>query len=194
MIMMNYIWAFMILFSVICALFGGKMPELTQAILTGGGEAVELCLKLLGMLCLWCGLMNIAEKSGFCNAVSRILRPVINFLLPGIRNSEEAKNAVSMNITANLLGLGNAATPLGINAIKKMNRLNGGRNVITPDMMVFVVMNTAALKMIPSTVAALRAAAGSEKPMDIIFCVWISSALSLFFAVTLAKLVGRRTK
>lgn len=192
--MMNYIWTFMILFSVICALFSGKMPEVTQAIPASGAQAVELSLKLLGMMCLWCGIMNIAEKSGLCKFISRLLQPIIDFLLPGIKYNSKARNAVSMNVTANLLGLGNAATPLGINAIKEMKLQNGSKNTVTADMTVFVVMNTAALKIIPSTVAALRASAGAEKPMDIIFCVWISSALSLFFAVSLAKLFGRGKK
>ncbi len=184
----------MILFSVICAFFGGKLPDITSAIPAGGAQAVELCLKFLGMLCLWCGIMNIAEKSGLCKMISRLLSPIIDFLLPGIKNSREAKNAVSMNVTANLLGLGNAATPLGINAVKQMKRLGGNKNTVTADMAVFVVMNTAALKIIPTTVAALRSAAGSEKPMDIIFCVWISSALSMIAAVSLAKLTGRGKK
>lgn len=191
---MNYIWLFMILFSFVCSCMGGTMELFSDGILQTGSQAVELCLKLLGMLCLWCGLMNIAEKSGLCGKIAKLLRPVINFLLPGIKHNDDAKNSVAMNMTANLLGLGNAATPLGIEAMRKLKRQNDDRATVNPDMVVFVVMNTAALKIVPSTVAALRAAAGAENPMDIIFCVWISSAVSLLSAVLAAKVFGRGKK
>lgn len=170
------------------------MALFSDGILQSGSQAVELCLKLLGMLCLWCGLMNIAEKSGLCGKIAKLLRPVINCLLPGIRKNDEAIKSVAMNMTANLLGLGNAATPLGIEAMRRLKQQNGDKSTVSPDMVVFVVMNTAALKIIPSTVAALRASAGAKNPMDIIFCVWISSAASFLSAVLAAKVFGRKSK
>ena len=191
LIMMNYIWVFMILFSLICAVFSGNMPELSSAILNGCSDAVSLCIKLLGVLCLWCGLMNVAEKSGLCKVVTRILSPVLKLLFPENRHNPEVMDAISMNVTANLFGLGNAATPLGINAVRKMQKLSNDKNAVTPDMMTFVVINTAALKIIPTTVAALRQSAGAENPMDIIICVWISSAFALVAAVTAVKISGR---
>lgn len=191
---MNFIWAFMIIFSFICSCFSGTADKLSSEILASGKQTVELCLTLLGTLCLWSGLMKIAEESGLCDKIAALLRPVIDFLLPGIKNNKEAKRSVSMNITANLLGLGNAATPLGIEAMKRLKEQNGGKAAVSPDMTVFVVMNTAALKIIPTNVAALRAAAGAENPMDIIFCVWISSAAALIAAVCAAKIFGRDKK
>lgn len=189
--MMNYIWSFIILFSFVCAIFNGKMPELSSAVLDSCADAVSLCLKLLGVLCLWCGLMNVAEKSGLCSAVAKLLSPALKRLFPSSKNNHDVMNAIAMNVTANLFGLGNAATPLGINAVKKMQQLNPDKQTVTIDMMTFVVINTAALKIVPSTVAALREAAGAENPMDIIFCVWISSALALTAAVLTVKLSGR---
>ena len=189
--MMNYVWVFIILFSLICAVFNGSMPELSSAILTGCSDAVSLCIKLLGMLCLWCGLMNVSEKSGLCKVVTRILSPVLKLLFPENRNNPEVMDAIAMNVTANLFGLGNAATPLGINAVKKMQNLSSNKKTVTADMMTFVVINTAALKIIPTTVAALRQSAGAENPMDIIICVWISSATALVAAVTAVKISGR---
>lgn len=192
--MLNYIWSILILFSFVCSLFGGTVSELSSSVFEGCADAVSLCLKLLGVLCLWCGLMNIAEKSGLCSIVAKILRPVLKYLFPGVKNDPEVMNSISMNVTANLFGLGNAATPLGINAVKKMQRLNPDKQSASSDMMTFVVINTAALKIIPSTVAALREAAGAENPMDIIFCVWISSALALTAAIVAVKITGRFMK
>lgn len=192
--MLNYIWSILILFSFVCSLFGGTVSELSSSVFEGCADAVSLCLKLLGVLCLWCGLMNIAEKSGLCSIVAKMLSPVLKRLFPGVSNDTEVMNSISMNVTANLFGLGNAATPLGINAVKKMQRLNPDKQSASSDMMTFVVINTAALKIIPSTVAALREAAGAENPMDIIFCVWISSALALTAAIVAVKITGRFMK
>lgn len=192
--MLSYIWFGMIVFACVCACFNGKMPELTNAVLSGGSDAVGLCLKLLGMLCLWSGLMNVAEKSGLCQKLSRLFRPLLHVLLPGSRRHEEVGSAVSMNLTANLLGLGNAATPLGIHAMKELQKINPDKTTVSQDMTMFVVMNTAAFRLLPSTVAALREAAGAAAPLDIILCVWISSFLSLAAAVTAVKVVGRIKK
>ena len=192
--MMSYIWIFIILFSFICAVFNGTIPQLSDSIFEGCTDAINLCIKLLGMLCLWCGLMNVAEKSGVCNIVAKILSPVFRFLFPENKSNPDVMNAVAMNVTANLLGLGNAATPLGISAIKKMQSLNPNKQAVTSDMMTFVVINTAALKIIPTTVGALREAAGAENPMDIIVCVWISSAFALVLAVSAIKISGRFRK
>lgn len=184
----------MIIFSFVCALLGGNMSELSSAVFEGCANAVSLCLKLLGILCFWCGIMNVAEKSGVCAFFAKILNPVLKRLFPQNKNNKEVMNLVAMNVTANLFGLGNAATPLGLNAIKAMQKNNADKYSATPDMMTFVVINTAALKIIPSTVAALRASAGSKESMDIIFCVWISSALALISAVTAVRIAGRWRK
>lgn len=189
--MLNYVWAFMIIFSFVCAVLTGNIQDISQAVLSAGSDAVELCLKLLGIMCLWCGLMNIAQESGLCSRISRLFNPVLRYLFPSVKDNKSALESISMNITANLFGLGNAATPLGITAVKKIQSQCDKKDTVTKDMAVFVVMNTAALRLIPSTAAALREAAGAREPMDIIFCVWISSALSLIASVVAVKITWR---
>lgn len=192
--MINYIWTAMVLLSIVCAVFNGNMGDMTGAIFGGASDAVSVCVKMLGTLCLWCGLMNIAEKSGLCDMFARILSPLIDFLFPKLKKEREIKNAIAMNMTANLFGLGNAATPLGINAMRKLQDINGDKSTASYEMMVFTVINTAALRIVPSTVAGLRAEAGAGDPMDIIFCVWISSLLSLIAAVSSVKLIRKLLK
>lgn len=189
--MLNFVWTFLIVFSFICASVTGKMAELSQTVLTAGADAVSLCLKLTGVMCLWCGLMNIAQRSGLCRQISRLFSPLLKLLFPSLKNNTDTLESVSMNITANLFGLGNAATPLGITAIKKMQSASNKKDTVSRDMAVFTVMNTAALRLIPTTAAALRESAGASEPMDIIFCVWISSAFSLIVAVSAVILTWR---
>lgn len=184
----------MIIFSVVSAVFSGRIDETSQAVFDSAASAVELVLKLLGILCLWCGLMNIAEKSGLCRLVARLLNPVLKLLFPENKNDDRVMDAVAMNVTANIFGLGNAATPLGIEAVSRMQKNNTLKQSASADMMIFVVLNTAALRLLPSTVAALRASAGAKAPMDIIVCVWISSAAALITAVGAVKLTGRFTR
>lgn len=184
----------MMLFSVINALFNGTIEGLTTAVFDGAAAALSLCLKLLSSLCLWCGMMNVAEHAGLCSALANLLRPLIVRLFPAYSSDKSITDAVSMNVTANLLGLGNAATPSGIEAVRRMQAKNGDKTVATTEMMTFVVINTAALRIIPTTVAALRQAAGAVEPMDIIVCVWISSTLSQIAAVGAVKIVGRFRK
>lgn len=192
--MLNYVWFVMIIISLICSFFSGSITQLSQSILSSGTDALNLCFKLTGVMCMWCGIMNIAQQSGLCRVVSRILSPILSLLFPKIKDDTQVMEAISMNITANLFGLGNAATPLGLNAVKKMQSKNKHSDVISKDMAVFVVLNTAALQLIPSTSAFLRKSAGAEKPMDIIFCVWISSAFSLIAALLSVKLTWRFVK
>lgn len=189
--MLNYVWAFLIVFSFVCACVTGATADLSQAVLAAGSDAVSLCLKLTGVMCLWCGLMNIAQQSGLCRRISGLFSPLLKLLFPTLKNNTDTLESVSMNITANLFGLGNAATPLGISAIKKMQTVSNKKDTVSRDMAVFTVMNTAALRLIPTTAAALREAAGATEPMDIIFCVWISSAFSLVVAVLAVRLTWR---
>ena len=138
--------------------------------------------------------MNIAEESGICRLIAKLLKPLLRVLFPQNKNDEAAMDAVALNVTANIFGLGNAATPAGIEAVSRMRKNSIDKNTASSDIMTFVVMNSAALRLIPSTAASLRAAAGAKDPMDIIFCVWISSALSLIAAVSAVKIVGRFRK
>lgn len=192
--MLNYVWAVMVIFSVFCAVFSGRAEILTGTILSAGSDAVTLCLKLTGVMCLWSGLMNVAEESGLSRFVSRFTAPILKLIMPLLKKDPDALESVSMNISANLLGIGNAATPLGLKAVNKLNSSADSGDRVTRDIAVFTVLNTSAIRLIPSTAAALREAAGSQAPMEIIFCVWISSGAALFCAVGAVLLTWRFVK
>lgn len=186
--MMNYIWAFMIVFSIISAFFSGNMQVLSNAIISSATDAVNLCIRLGGTICLWGGLMEIAEKSGLTNAVCRLLSPLLKIVFPKMELKSKTAKAISMNITANMLGLGNAATPLGLEAMKHLQNDNPNKEKASADMIKFVVMNSAAFHLIPTTVAALRRDYGCENPFDIMPSSWISSATALTVGLTAAFL------
>ena len=174
--------------SLIFGAVNGRTEAVSAAALEESSHAVELSVKLLGSLCFWSGIMSVAEKSGLVNIICRFLRPLLKIIFPRLKNEEKALGAVSMNVTANLLGLGNAATPLGISAMKELHRISGYSSAATAEMVCFVVMNTASLQLIPTTVAALRLEAGAENPMDILPAVWFVSALSLLVGMAAAKI------
>ncbi|MBR3589296.1 MAG: spore maturation protein A [Clostridia bacterium] len=191
--MMNYVWGAMVVFSFISACFSGNMQALSDSVVNGGQEAISLVIKLTGMMCLWGGIMKIAEKSELTKVICNMLRPLFSFLYKSIDKNSLTARAMSMNITANLLGLGNAATPLGLEAMRRMQEENPDKSRATDDMVVFVVMNSAAMRLIPTTVATLRTQFGSASPMEIMPATWLSTLLSLFAGVTVAKLISRIT-
>lgn len=176
---MTYIWVGMLVLSVICGALTGRMEGVSAAAMGECIKAVELSITLLGSLCLWGGVMNIAEKSGLTEKISGWFYPLVGRLFRGVRRDSPAFAAISMNLMANLLGLGNAATPLGLTAMRELDRQNGEGESASDDMITFVVLNTASLQLIPTTAATLRLKAGSQNPMEIITCVWICSVLAL---------------
>lgn len=184
----------MVVVSVIFGLFSGQMDAVSQAALTGAGSAVQLCLSMAGVLCLWSGVMEIMNRCGLSRRLARVFRPLLRWLLPRASRDDETLSAVSANVSANLLGLGNAATPLGVQAACRMAR--GQNGVASDELCLLVVLNTASIQLVPATVASVRAAAGAAAPLDILPAVWLSSALSvtvgLLAAKTLARLGGRR--
>lgn len=187
--MLNYIWAAMVIFSVISAAFSGGTEALSSAIISSASDAVTLCIRLGGTICLWGGLMEIAEASGLTGAVCRALSPFLKIVFPKMDMKGKTARAISMNVTANLLGLGNAATPLGLEAMKRLQEENGEKDRASADMMKFVVMNSAAFHLIPTTVAALRQDYGCENPFDIMPASWISSAAALLVGLTAAVIL-----
>ncbi len=164
---MNYIWPLMIAFSFICAIATGNMNNLSSSIIAGGTDAITLAIKLLGIICLWNGLIQIAEKSGLTKSLSKLLTPVLKLLFPTLKD-EKTKQAIAMNMTANILGLDNAATPLGLKAMKRLQELNTDPNTADNNMVRFVVINTASLHLISTTIALLRQEYGSVSPTEIL--------------------------
>lgn len=187
--MMNAVLVGMLIFSVVSAAFGGNMEALSAAALSGCGEAVTLVISLTGMLCLWCGLMKIAQQCRLTEAVARLFRPLTRLLFPELPADSPALQAICMNLSANLLGLGNAATPLGLAAMQELQKLNRQKDTASNAMVTFVVLNTASLQLIPTTCAVLRQQAGSAAPMEILPAVWLSSVASAAAALTLARLL-----
>lgn len=182
--------------AIICGIFTGRLPEVSSAVLDKAGEAVTLAITLCGIMCLWSGLMKVAEEAGAVRALSGLLSPVVSLLFKGLDKGGRAMQLICMNLSANILGLGNATTPLGIRAMEAIQEeetetAESPPGEATDSMIMLTVLNTASLQIIPATAAALRAAHGAERPMDILPCVWIVSAYSLAAAVGAAKLFGR---
>lgn len=188
--MMNIIWPAIIIFSFFAAAALGNMSAVSSALIEAGNSGVELAIKLLGMLCLWSGLMRIATESGLTEKIGTFMYPILKFIFPGLKKNSETAGAISMNLTANILGLGNAATPLGIKAMKLMNQENRNPLVATDNMIFFVVMNTAAMHIIPTTVAMLRNQYGSADPMEIMPAAWFNSCAALAAGITAAKILS----
>lgn len=187
-ILLNYIWAFLIFFSIICAAATGRMAELSSAVISGAGSAVTLIIGMTGMMCAWTGLMKIAEGGGVTAALANVLGPAIQRLFPTCKKGGSAIRAMCMNITANLLGLGNAATPLGLAAMKELKKQNP-TDTADNNMAMFVVINASSIQLIPTFTATLRAQYGSATPFDILPAVWVTSICALAAGVAAAKLL-----
>lgn len=190
--MMNYVWAGMILAAYLFALMNGNVEAVTQGALDGAKSAVEMTLALLGMMCFWTGLLEIAKRSGMTEKLARLARPLMSFLFPQLKRDGTAVSTIVMNMTANFLGLSNAATPLGLKAMEELNRANGGSSRASDAMCMFVVINTASINLIPTTLITLRSAAGSSDPFGIIVPVWISSLLSVAVGVAAVKMFSKK--
>lgn len=176
--------------SLLTAAFGGNMGDVSAAIIGKSSDAVELAISLCGVLCFWSGLMRVAERAGLVKGLSRLLSPFVSRLFRGVKRGGKAAGLITMNLAANVLGLGNASTPLGLAAMKAIaeeSRFDGVS--ATDDMIMLAVLNTASLQIIPATAAALRSANGAERPFDILPCVWIVSVYSAVVAVTAAKVM-----
>ncbi len=188
--MMNYIWVIIIVFSLFSAIATGNIKALSSAVISSGTDAVTLALKLAGMICFWNGLMAIAESSGFTKLIKKALKPVLKLLFPDLKD-EKTKDAISMNITANLLGLGNAATPLGLEAMSRMQKSANNTKTATNEMVLFVVLNTAALHIVPTTVALLRQEYGSKNPLEILLPSLLTSFLSISVGIIMTFILRK---
>lgn len=181
--MLNSIWLGMILLGVLWAAINGRLEDVTQAVITSADEGVELAIVLLGIMCLWSGLMQIAQKSGLIRALTRFSKGLFTGMFPEVPEDHRAMGAMMLSFAANFLGLGNAATPLGIKAMEQLQSLNPEKERATDAMVLFMVINASCLQFIPTTVIALRNASGSAEPAGILPQVWISSFVSTLVAI-----------
>jgi len=187
---MKWVITIMLLFSVIFSVMTGNIGKVSEAFLNECGSAVELAISLIGIICLWSGVMRVAQKSGVTELLSRLFSPILGTLFRGLKKGGKALGYITLNLTANILGLGNASTPLGLMAMKEIEKEEKSTHPekASHNMIVFTVMNTASLQIIPTTVAALRLKNGSSDPMEILPCVWIVSILALTFALIGTKI------
>ena len=192
--MLNILWPIFIILSVIYAIIFGNIEEVNTGIFNSLTEAVELSITFLGTICLWSGIMEIAKKTSLINKLNKLLKPFINFLFPDLKNNEMAKQEISMNMIANILGLGNAATPLGIKAMKTMQKENKSKDTLSNSMMMFIVINTASIQLIPTNVIAIRTSLNSQNPTSIIIPVWIATIVAGIVGITLTKILIKRVK
>lgn len=189
---MNYIWMFMILISYIFSFFAGTTADVTKSVFDGCSDAVTLVISLLGMMCLWTGLLEVAQISGLIKKVQKILSPIISWLFPTIDKKSDVAGEISMSISANLLGLSNASTPLGLSVMEKLEKRNLTKDTASDEMCMFVVINTASITLLPTTLLTLRTAFSSSAPFEVIIPIWIVSVITLLSGIICAKICARR--
>ena len=192
--MLNIVWPIFIIISFSFAIFSGNLENLNNSIFESTSSAINLSIDLLGSMCLWSGIMQIASKTSLIENLTKSLEPTLNFLFPKIRRNKKIKKEISMNIVANILGLGNAATPLGLKAMKSMQEENKKKDTLSDSMMMFIIINTASIQLIPTTVIAIRSSLGSENPTSIVFPTWIATIVAAVVGIMTAKIVIRLTK
>lgn len=192
MLILGLFWLYSALFSLIFSICTGTAEALGAAALEGASAAVEFTLSIGGMICLWCAVMELMRRCGIADALARAMHPLLKRLFPEASAHDDIRAPLSANISANLLGLGNAATPMGIEAARGMAKLSGG--IASDELCRLVVLNTASIQLLPTTVAAIRAAEGAAVPFDILPAVWISSAVSVAVGLAAAKLMERRSR
>ena len=189
--MLNYIFTGMILLSLFYSFFNGTYQQTIEGGLNGASDSVSLMLTLLAVISFFNGIMKVAEKGGRTAVIARCFKKILKPLFPEVKD-DKAFGAMSMNITSNLLGMGNAATPLGINALKELKRVGRAGNKATNSMCLFVIMNTASIQLIPTTILAIRMKYASKIPYIVVAPIWISSICGLIFGIISAKLFERR--
>ncbi len=187
---MSFIWIGIVGISILAALFLGRGSQLAAAVPQGAQAGITLAISMAGSVCLWTGVGKVMEKAGITGFLSRLLRPLLGRLFPSFREDPKVASSLSANVCANFLGLGNAATPMGIQAAQGMAlRCKGG--VASDELCRLIVLNTASIQLIPANVAAIRAALGCARPFDILPCVWITSLCSASLGVLTAWLLGK---
>lgn len=186
---MAWIWTGMVMLSLVFGILSGNLDAVANAAMAGAQSAIDLSVSMAGMLCLWSGIMEVMNVCGLSQGLARAFRPLLRRLLPDASRDEETLAAISANVSANLLGLGNAATPLGIRAARRMAR--GCEGVASDELCLLVVLNTASIQLLPTTIASVRAAAGCRTPFDILPAVWFASVLSVAAGLLTASFLSR---
>lgn len=172
-------------------IISGNGEVISKAIINSSGNTVTFVIELTGIMCFWCGVMKVAEKSGLTEKISKVLKPILKIIFKEAAQDEKTLGAIVMNLTANMMGLSNAATPFGIKAMEEMNKLNKGKDVASNDMALFLVLNATCIQVIPSTIISIRAACNSINPGIIIFPTLVSTATAAVVGVLCCKILQR---
>ena len=189
--MINYIWFILIFLGIIVGLVTGNGELISKAIVNSSGNTVTFIIDLVGIMCFWCGVMKVAEKSGFTEILSKVLKPILKLIFKDAAKDEKALGSIVTNLTANMMGLSNAATPFGIKAMEEMDRLNDNKGTASNDMALFLVLNAACIQLVPSTIISIRAASGSNNPGIIILPALISTSVAALVGVICCKILQR---
>lgn len=189
--MINYIWFFIMAIGILFGLITGRADIISKTIVKSTSSTVELILGLAGLMCLWCGVMKIAERSGLMDKLASIVKPVLRLLFNRAGKDDKALGAIVMNLTANMMGLSNAATPFGIKAMEEMQRLNSEKHTASNDMALFLVLNAACIQLVPTTVLSLRAACNSQNPGVIIIPAIIATGTASLVGIIVCKILQK---
>lgn len=192
--MLNIIWPIFIIISYMYAIFSGNIEKINNSVFDSAKSAVELTITFFGTVCLWNGIMQIAKETTLMEKITKILQPIMKFLFSEIKKDSTANQEMSMNIVANILGLGNAATPLGLKAMKTLQKENNKKDTLSDTMMMFIILNTASLQIIPTTVIAIRSSLGAKEPTEVIVPVWIATICAAIAGVIAAKILIKKVK
>ena len=192
--MLNIIWPIFIIISYVYATMTGNIDKVNVEIFNSVNEAVSLSISLLGSMCLWCGIMKIAQSTSIILKFTKFLNPIMNWLFPDLKEDKKAKQQIAMNMTANILGIGNASTPLGLKAMETLQKNNSNKERLSDSMAMLIVLNTASLQIIPTTIIAIRVSLESKNPTAIIVPVWIATICAAIAGIISVKLFIARDK
>ena len=190
--MLNVIWPIFIIASIVYAVVTGNLDSINNSIFEVGENTINLILTLLGTVCLWNGLMKIVENTSLIKKIAKLISPFMKILFPEIKKGTEAYEEISMNIVSNILGLGNAATPLGLRAMQSMQKGNKDKSKLSNSMAMFIILNTASIQLIPTTVIAVRTALGSAEPTKMLIPIWGATIGAAMAGIISAKILMKK--
>ena len=192
--MINYLWGFMILAGIVVGMASGRIGEVSTASINSSKEAVTLCITMLGVMSLWTGLMQVAKAAGIIDALTKAMEPIISFLFPKIPKKHKAREYITANMIANILGLGWAATPMGLKAMEELKKLNGGSKTASTDMCTFLIINISSLQIVPVSIIAYRSQYGSVNPVKIVVPAMIATFISTMAGVAFSVVARKCAK
>lgn len=189
---LNYLWPILIIISFIFSIISGNIENLNNAIFSSVSDVVSLSLNLVGNMCLWCGLMAIIKETKIMDFLVKLLKPILSWLYPDVKDNQNVMKEISINTVSNLLGIGNAATPAGLKAMDELQKINPKRDELSNAMIMLIVLNTTSIQLIPTTAIAIRSALGSPNPSNIIVPIWISTIAGTLAGITITKIMLKK--